>query len=199
MKLFGKGFRVYLSELSTDDADEMARLASNPNIARSIASQGEFPSPYTRSDALSFIQFARESLLAMREFHLAMRLESGNALIGVVGLKNVKFIDKKAEIGFWCGEEHWGKGYTKEGARLMMHLAFNVLNFNRIYATAFATNLRSIKLLESLGMVREGIARQDGYDGKAFIDNVLLGLLKEDYRESAEISVEGTAAVGQGL
>ena len=190
MEIRGKGFRVYLSDLSTDDAGEMARLADNPSIARSIASIGEFPSPYTTSEALAFIDMARRSMLEMREFHLAMRLVPSGTLIGVVGLKNVRLNDRKAEIGFWCGEEHWGKGYTKEGVRLMLHLAFNVLNLNRVYASAFATNARSISLMEALGMEREGIARQDGYDGNGFLDSVLFGILRSNYRENAEISVK---------
>ena len=182
--------RVYLATLNVNDADDMARLADNPETAESIAAEGEFPSPYTREHALNFIGFASSALAEMREVHLGMRLESGNALIGVVGLKNIDMKNLQAEIGFWCGREHWGKGYTKEGARLMLHVAFEILGLNRVWATAFTTNERSIRMMKGIGMTEEGTLRENTRSGGTFRSSIMLSILKSEYSEASQMTTD---------
>ena len=188
MDVHGEGFRVYLSSLATADAEDMARLADSPEIAGSIAAEGEFPSPYTKEHALNFISFASSSLVDMQEVHLGMHLEDSKALIGVAGLKNIDTKNMKAEIGFWCGREYWGHGYTKEGVRLMLHVAFEVLALHRVWATAFTTNERSIKLMEGAGMKEEGVLRDDTKSSSGFWSSMLLSVIRSEYKEPSRIA-----------
>ncbi len=194
MEVHGEGFRVYLSQLAFTDADALAREADSPEIADSIAAEGEFPSPYTRENAIAFIGFATSALADMSEVHMGMRLEDGKALIGAVGLKNVDLKNMRAEIGFWCGRGHWGNGYTKEGVRLMLHVAFRVMELNRVYATAFTTNERSIRMMKGVGMTEEGTLREDTRSAGGFKSSVLLSVLKGEYAEPARMTTDGMPA-----
>jgi ribosomal-protein-serine acetyltransferase len=46
-------------------------------------------------------------------------------LIGSIGLKNIDLINKKADLGYWIGEEYWGRGIATECARLIINYAFS--------------------------------------------------------------------------
>ncbi len=48
--------------------------------------------------------------------HFSMFTKTGE-LIGAIGVMNLDEKDKKAELGYWCAVDHWGKGYTTEAAR----------------------------------------------------------------------------------
>jgi RimJ/RimL family protein N-acetyltransferase len=53
---------------------------------------------------------------------------------------------------------------------------------NRTYATVFSFNLRSIELLEKLGFKKEAILRQNVFHKEGFEDQVVLGILKSEYK-----------------
>jgi len=60
-----------------------------------------------------------------------------------------------AEIGYWLGEEHWGKGIMTEAIKATVKYTFEKLAIKRIYANPFATNAASAKALERAGFIKE--------------------------------------------
>ncbi len=190
MEIRSDGLEVYLKSPVTDDASEITRRADDYDIAYNIARWGSFPHPYTISDALSFIEnaakFQREGL----EFHTAIRLVEDDMLIGMIGLKQIDLKDKKAEIGYWIGKQFWGKGYGTQAASLMSGYGFGVLNLNRIYAKTFDFNRGSLRVLEKVGFVREGILKQDTYHKDRYVDEVLLGLLSKDFKHNLKLVIK---------
>jgi RimJ/RimL family protein N-acetyltransferase len=45
-------------------------------------------------------------------------------LVGSIGLKNMDLINKKANLGYWIGEEYWGRGIATECVGLIIDYAF---------------------------------------------------------------------------
>ncbi len=60
------------------------------------------------------------------------------------------------ELGYTFNASYQGHGYAKESSRALMHYAFENMDARRIVAFADAANERSWKLLEALGMSKEG-------------------------------------------
>ncbi len=59
------------------------------------------------------------------------------------------------EIGYTFNGDFQGKGYASEASKGMMEYAFNNMGVRRIFAEVNARNIKSIKLIEGLGMRRE--------------------------------------------
>jgi len=102
-------------------------------------------------------------------------------LIGAIGLTIDRELDK-AELGYWVGKPFWGNGYATEAARLIVDYGFNQLHLNRICAKHFVRNPASGRVMQKIGMVHEGTARQDTIKWGAYEDLHLYGLLKSEWQ-----------------
>ena len=60
------------------------------------------------------------------------------------------------EIGWRLAPEFWGRGYVTEGARAWLGFAFDVLKVPEVLSFAVETNVRSIAVMQRLGMQRVG-------------------------------------------
>ena len=166
--------------MGLDDAEEIARLANEKEIARGLSHT--FPHPYEKKDALSFIESAAQQMMNGTGFHFAIRREGDNTLLGVCGGENIPRY-RKCSIGYWLGKEYWGRGYAKEAARLLLCFCFKELDANRVFAEVHDYNERSSGLLKKLGFVEEGRNRESTlFDGK-FMDDIMFGMLKREYND----------------
>ena len=84
-------------------------------------------------------------------------------------------------MGFWIGVQSWGKGYATEAAGRVIRYAFEELRLNRVYAHHMLRNPASGRVLEKVGMKREGLLRQRVRKWGVFEDVVLLALLRQDW------------------
>lgn len=189
MKVSSDLFKTYLESLSMEDADSIAENANDYDIAYNIGKWGSFPYPYTKKDAVEFIEHASREYVNGSEFHFGVHLWSNDMLIGACGIRPIDYKNRRCEIGYWIGKKHWGKGYAKEAVRLMLNLAFNELQMHRVIAITFAFNGRSIKLLESLGFKLEGTLRHNTYHKEGYVDELLFSMLDSEHN-STEATIE---------
>jgi ribosomal-protein-alanine N-acetyltransferase len=116
-------------------------------------------------------------------FRLGLVLKETKELIGTIGYYRWSKKDLTAMLGADLAKEHWGKGLMHEALVEAIRFGFEVMELNRIEATANAKNVRSLTLAERLGFKKEGLQRQKyRYKGQ-FHDEVLLSILKEDWLE----------------
>ena len=63
----------------------------------------------------------------------------------------------KAELGFVVARAEWRKGYATEAVRAVMDMAFSLANVCRVWAVCDIDNRASARVLEHVGMTREGV------------------------------------------
>lgn len=68
------------------------------------------------------------------------------------------------ELLFGIAPDRWGQGLATEAASALIQYGFDVLGFDRIVASADATNHASIRVMEKLEMQFEKRAITDGLD-----------------------------------
>ena len=73
------------------------------------------------------------------------------------------------------------EGYAYEALTRLFRYAFNYLNLHRIDTDCAINNLESIKLLDKLGMIREGKKRKFLPISGEWIDSYIYGILYEDF------------------
>jgi RimJ/RimL family protein N-acetyltransferase len=93
-------------------------------------------------------------------FTFAVGLNTGNQIIGLIGINLGKVKYENAEVWFKFHKDHWNKGYATESLKLVLHFGFNELNLHRIEAGCAIGNLGSISVLEKAGMIREAHTRK---------------------------------------
>lgn len=106
-------------------------------------------------------------------------------LTGGISMGNIRRgVAQSAQIGYWMGEEHAGKGYMGAAIRLMLDHGFGVMRLNRIEAACIPENERSIRVLEKAGFQREGLLRSYLRINGAWRDHILYAITAEDYRQA---------------
>ena len=146
-KISGK--LVNLRELSTDDAITIVNLM-NYEIAKYLY---KVPYPYKIDDALNFIKssYKNFSLHNGITFGIEYKNKSILLLAGTIGIKDIDYVNKKADIGYWIGKQYQGKGIATECVKLVVNYAFNELKLEEILAYVFPDNNSSIRVLKKNG------------------------------------------------
>jgi len=155
------------------DEESLVRHANNPNVARNL--RDRFPHPYTLTDARSWVRHAR-SQDPITDFAIVVNGEAA----GGIGFELQRDVARRsAELGYWLGEAHWGRGIVTEGVRALTRLMFSNFDLNRIYSTVFDGNPASVRVLEKAGFTFEGRMRKAAVKGGRTLDVLLYALLKE--------------------
>ncbi len=170
-----QGKLVRLRAYEKSDADALFRWFSDEDVTRWLGPPN-FPS---RAHQERFIELASASSADAKYF--AIETLEGK-LVGDCGLRFIDWKNRKAEFFITIGEkEFWGKGLGSDALRIVMRLAFDKMNLNRLWLSVLVDNPRAVRCYEKCGFVREGLLRQESYvDGK-YRDVLLMALLREDY------------------
>ena len=169
--------RLVLRPFRPSDAADVQLLAGAPEIADTTLS---IPHPYEDGMAEAWIAGHRDRFGKGEEVVFAVqRLEDG-ALIGSIGLR-LRQDHQRGELGYWIGRPYWGQGYCTEAARAVLRWAFRSMRLNRVYACHFARNPASGRVMQKLGMRREGLLRAHVRKAEGFEDLVYYGMLRSDY------------------
>src|SRR4051794_41181666 len=90
------------------DLESLVRHANNRKIWLNV--RDRFPHPYLIKDGRAFIKYARED-----GSEKAFAIVVDGAAVGGVGFVGQPDVERvTAEVGYWLGEEYWGRGITTE-------------------------------------------------------------------------------------
>jgi len=173
-----QGKLVRLRAYEKSDADALFRWFSDEEVTRWLGPPN-FPS---RAHQEKFIELASASSDDAKYF--AIETLDGK-LVGDCGLRFIDWKSRKAEFFITIGEKQfWGKGLGSDALRIVVRLAFDKMNLNRLWLSVLADNPRAVRCYEKCGFVREGLLRQESYvDGK-YRDVLLMAHLREDYHRT---------------
>jgi RimJ/RimL family protein N-acetyltransferase len=154
------------------DLEALLRYANNPKIAANLRDQ--FPHPYTRRDALDYLEYVRTMDVPM-----SFAIEQGGEAIGGIGFKlGVDIARLSVEMGYWVGEPFWGRGIASRAVLASSEWAFDSYNVIRIFATVFTHNSASMRVLEKAGFEREGILRRSAIKNGEIVDQAMYAKVK---------------------
>lgn len=170
--------RLTLRPFVQTDAQAIVGYSNNMNVVRWTSSH---PFPYELKHAQEFLDKRAGELAEGKAVVFAMTIRGSTEPIGGVGIK-LELPQERGEIGYMLGESHWGNGYATEATARVLQFAFEELNLSRVNASVHATNTGSIRVLEKLGMVKEGLQRRHVLRFGVKDDLALYGMLREEWR-----------------
>jgi RimJ/RimL family protein N-acetyltransferase len=175
--------RLIVRRFRTQDLHDAHEILSDPEVAKY-----EFWDPFdleeTREDLV--IQGAVEpgTFGVWNEFAAQLKdgsVGDGGKVIGNVSFKLNDEVQRQAEIGFHFNRNFHGKGFGKEAVIGLIDYLWG-LGAYRIWAVADTRNESSWKMMERLGMRREGHMRHNCFVKGEWCDEYLYALLEKDWR-----------------
>ncbi len=114
-------------------------------------------------------------------FDLAVTLKPKRELIGGAGMRIIDRDNLTGELGYTLHPDYWGYGLAVEAARALLEAGFNALGLQRIVAVCDQRNKASARVMERLGMRREGVFRGSKVIQGHWRDEFLYAILAEDF------------------
>jgi RimJ/RimL family protein N-acetyltransferase len=142
--------------MTVADAEAFFALNSNPDVMR-----------YTGEPPLLSLDDARDAISTYPDFESvgygrwACVLKETRSIIGFCGLKHLPELDA-VDVGFRFLPEYWGRGLATEACNASIAFGFDALQLDRIIALVLPENIASIRVLEKVGMLREGEISYEG-------------------------------------
>jgi len=144
--------RLILRTWLEEDAEVFARINQDPRVIEFL------PGPLTLAESQAFIHANNQSFERLKRCFFAATIKETEELIGFIGLTSPSFdahFTPCVEVGWRLASAHWGKGLAMEGAAAALQYGFTQQGLEEIVSFTVPTNLRSIRVMEKIGMHRD--------------------------------------------
>ncbi|MFF1445528.1 GNAT family N-acetyltransferase [Streptomyces sp. NPDC058295] len=111
----------------------------------------------------------------------------GGTLIGTAALWGIDNHNRAAHIGLGLLPSARGKGYGTDVVAVLCHYGFVVRGLQRLQIETLSDNAAMLRSAERNGFVREGVLRSSAWVMGEFLDEVLLGLLVQDWKQDSKV------------
>ena len=171
------GKNIYLRGLNVEDAQGDYPSWLNDEEICQYSEHHVFP--YTKAQAIQYI----EQLPSQKDrIMLAIVDKQSNTHIGNITLLAISSLHLSAEFSILIGNKNYhGKGLSREATLLMLEHGFNTMNLHRICCGTMASNTAMQHLALSVGMVQEGIFRDEVYKEGTYHNTIRFSILKDEF------------------
>lgn len=161
---FLEGERVTLQPIRREHAATYARWLNDPETRHYL----DLQFPITISAEEKWIETRSAFTPQPTDVVFGVWTRADSRLIGNVGLHEINWIDRHAEVGYFLGDKtEWGKGYAPDAVRTLLRWTFRELDLYKVYIKLIAPNHRSRRVAEKLGLRQEGVLVGDKFrDGR---------------------------------
>ena len=139
--------------------------------------------PPTAAQVETLLQWVvKEQAIAPRlmYFLAAARKDTGE-IIGEAVLKIINPGELQGEIGFGVAPKFWKQGYASEIAGAVVEVAFQHFKLHRVAGQCSPDNKGSIRVMQKLGMAREGLLRDIHFGRGKWWSTLIYGMLDQEY------------------
>lgn len=148
--------RLHLREFRDEDADELFRLNSDPEVMR-YTGDSAFTGPAAARDFLRHYDcYERDGF-----GRWAVTDQETGAFMGFCGLRRDRD-SGEVDLGFRFFPRYWAAGYATEAASACLEAGFRNFGLEAIVGRAMRENLPSITILQKLGMKYRDMIEDDG-------------------------------------
>ncbi|MFP3420669.1 GNAT family protein [Bacillus sp. SIMBA_154] len=163
--------RCLIRRFTYDDWQDVYAYTSDATVMKYIP-EGLF----SKEDAKKFVK--NNSHENAKNF--AVLLKEDHTCIGHM-VFHPYFGDHTYEIGWVFNPKYQNKGYASEAAYSVLNHGFKIMNLHRIIATCQPENIPSWRVMEKLGMRREGYFKKCIPQGNEWWDEFYYAILQQEW------------------
>ena len=168
---------VKLRCVTSDDVKNVYELLSNWDVVRHML----FPL-HTPEASEQFIQDAigESAASPLRSIVRAMVVNGRTELVGLCGIAILRGTEE-GEIWYLVNPDDWGRGLATGAVAELLEFGFAHLGLHRIWACCLPANPASARVLEKVGMRREGYRLRNLKIHGEWQDSVQFAMLAEEW------------------
>ena len=161
-----------------DDDIPILRTELYDDVAGSSRAEGGPWRPITpgAKDPRLVVDEPKESVVPFSIIEL-----DGETLVGTATMWGIDTHNRSAHLGLGLLPSARGKGYGTDTVAVLCHYGFVVRGLQRLQIETLADNIPMLQSAERNGFVREGRLRSSAWVMGTFMDEVILGLLAEEW------------------
>lgn len=181
-----KGELVRLREYKQSDVELAYRYLNDPEVMLNLSNG--IPYPMTLEKEQKWFNSQNKN---QDKYSFAIETLNDKVYIGGCGINWYDWKNGTAEVGIFIGDKRYrGKGYGTDAMKVLINFLFQHTNINRIQLATYSFNERAIKSYLKCGFKEEGRLRQRVFRHGKYHDEVLMGLLREDYNKILKKSMD---------
>jgi len=169
---------VKLRQLKRTDLESVHRLLSDWNVVQYMS----LPHCKSEDESQKYLEDLITGSLGGAWMSVVRAIEDRNSgdLIGLCGI-GVLDGSEQGEIWYLVRPDCWRRGVAAESARALLSIGFLEMNLHRMFATCLPENPASSRVLEKIGMRREGYQLKDVRIHGVWHDSSLYAILREEW------------------
>ncbi len=135
--------------------------------------------PVSRYILKKYLENAHKDIFETKQLRLMIEVIKEENPVGTVDLFDFDHFHKRAGIGILIADKSQRKkGYASESLELIKNYCFGLLKLNQLYCSISVDNSSSLKLFQGAGFRITGTREKWNWDGKGFMDEYFLQLLR---------------------
>ena len=158
---------LIIKKPSEEHLNSLIKELNNWNISQWLVN---VPFPYTIDDAKYWLKKTKADDYCFNIFFKKI-------LVGGISITNKKNTTKP-ELGYWIGENFWGKRYAYEVCINLIEYFFSNTSHNIIYASHMRDNIKSKKILINLGFKFVSNGKKFSISRNEIVDDLDYQLIK---------------------
>jgi RimJ/RimL family protein N-acetyltransferase len=170
-----KNNRLSMRLVERDDLAKRVEFLNDPEVQKTL--NFDYPTSLAKTEA-----WFSKNLLESNRVDFTLTRNQDATVIGFGGFVDLNVKNLKAELYIFIGDKScWGKGFGREGYKLLVNYGFSELGLERIYLYQLVENERANKATAALGWKTEGLLRKDRWSHGELKDQYLLSILRDDW------------------
>lgn len=168
---------VTLRPVQADDLDEIYAIFADLDTWELRTPHP--PAPFTM---IAFRQWYCRILENRDEIEFAITVQ--DRLVGRCTLLHLDPLARNAELGIALGADERGHGYGTDAVRALVEFGFERRNLHRIFLHVLGSNAPAVAAYRSAGFLEEGRMREHLWLRGSYTDQLVMGLLRSDWRRA---------------
>ncbi|MEA1992870.1 MAG: GNAT family protein [Euryarchaeota archaeon] len=174
-----KGKKVVLRALEKEDIENCWRWINDPEITEGLA----MIFPVSKYEEEKWYENTVGD-----DKNKIFAIEADSTYIGNIGLHEIDWVNRKAELGIMIGEkESQGKGYGTDAIKTLLRYAFTKMNLHKIQLRAFEYNKKAIQCYKKCGFNEEGVMREDVFRNGTYHSTIFMSILRSEFIEDEKV------------
>lgn len=168
--------RLVLRDFVEGDWRAVHEYASDVEVVRDM-----IWGPNTEQQTRDFIATTIEQQRRTPRHQYGLAIEFEGRVVGGSRIEIQNEAKREADLGYVMNRRFWKRGIATEAARALLKFGFDALRLHRLWATCDPQNAGSIRVLEKIGMQREGLMREHQFIKGRWRDSLLFAILDRDW------------------
>ncbi len=170
--------RLVLRKVQPGDARDLFEYGRDAEVARHVL----WDAYRTENDARMYVRYLQRQYRGDQPSSWGIVHKADRKMIGTIGFMWWNHDHNSAEVGYSLSRAYWNHGYMSEALTPVLRFGFEEMGLHRIEAQHEVDNPASGRVMEKVGMRREGTARGRLYNKGRYVDVDVYAILREDWQ-----------------